>query len=561
MMKTTTRPTGDGWRLFLRLLPIIGIVWIHLFLRLHNIGTSLPYFIDEIRHIDRARIVWTFQDIHVSTTPSKFATYYWIGLFHIPEFPDPWIGRTPVALFSILGVAGTFALSKILFNRNTGLLAASMVAVWPFLVFFERLALTDPPTAAVAVITMWWSVMLAKRPTTGRAWVLGWLISLMIAGKLLSFPLLIGPFLAVAFFGSQPIQLRQPLWPQIKSIWQAYWPYIWRAASVFIIVWTAIMGLYMIRRLFDPSIRYIVDSYMYAETLSGERTYVEQNIERVWQILYYHWSLLLIGLSLVALGGLWSRSWRYATFFLLLTLPMTLFIIGIAKELSTRYLTIIGHLCAVGIAGGIMTIFKDWQPPRFTVLRSVPLALVGVWVFAFAVPFAYHAIVSPAELALPDRDRVEYFRNYTGWAVPEAFAIVVEDGAPPQNYDQPVVMAAMRICDHHPYYFLPTDLRGQVTVTCQPRIEGEGVTLRFERRYDWINAEAEAYGLIYVVAEQIPNKEGPVLIDPDYINGDVRLMGRFDRPFDGIPIDVYEVNTRRNIWGNQDRTIWQVILP
>lgn len=539
-MNIVTHRTADGWRLFLGLLPIIGIIWLHLFLRLHNIGDSLPYFIDEIRHIERARIVWTFEDIHISTTPSKFGTYYWLGLFGLPEYPDPWIGRAPVALFTILGIAGSFALGKTMFGRGSGLLAALMVSVWPFLLFFERLALTDPPTAAIVVITMWWSMVVAKRPTQSRALVLGGLISLMLAGKLLSMMLFLGPFMAIAFFGHDPFQLNRPWGPQIRNIQRLYWPYILRAGLVIAVVWGAIFGIYIIRRIINPHIRYIVDSYLY-EGATGEENFALQNIERVEQVLYYHWSLLLCGLAILAVATLWRRNWREPVFFLLLIVPFNIFLIIIARELSTRYLTIIAHLAAVGIAGGIVKFIDLWRNTRWVGLGYAPLGLALIWVVTFGLPFAVGAMQDPESLALPDRDQVEYFRNYTGYAIPEAFELVAEDSAATIADQEPVVMAVMRICDHHPYYFMPDDLRDELNVNCQPRAEGENHNLWFQRRYEWINAGTQQYGQVYLVAEQFPNPEGSIAIDPKRIKGSVKLMGRFERPHNGIPVDVYKI--------------------
>ncbi len=534
--------TNNGVRLFLSLLPMIGIIWVHLFLRWHNIGDSIPYFIDEIRHIERARIVWTFEDIHTSTTPSKFGTYYWLGLFGLPEYPSPWLGRAPIALLTILGVAGSYALGKMLFGRNAGLLAAAIITVWPFLLFFERLALTDPPTASVVVITTWWSVIVAKRPTKTRAVVLGLLICLMLAGKLLTIPLMIAPFLAVAFFGKYPLMMNRGLWPQIRQITHHYWPYMWRAGLIVSMVWGIILGFYRLRSLLDPNVRKLVDSYLYLDSVQGKANFIPQNIERVEQILFYHWSIVLCGLAVWAIVALWWRNWRQALFFLLLILPLSIFLIAIAKELSTRYLTITAHLAAVGIAGGLVTFARSWHPPRWEILRYTPIILLMVWMATFGLPFGLMATQNPKALALPHRDQVEYFQNYTGYAVPDAFLLVAEDNPiSPPTYDSPVVVAVLRICDYHPYYFMPPEIRDELTVTCQPRIEGQGLDARFRRRYEWINTQSEQHGLLYIVVEQFPNSDGPIAFDPRRINGFIQLLGRFERPYGGIPVEVYEV--------------------
>lgn len=554
-MNTVKHQSSTGWRLVLGLLPIMAIIWLHLFLRLHNIGDSLPYFIDEIRHIERARIVWTFQDFHTSTTPSKFGTYYWLGLFGLPEFPDPWIGRAPVALFTILGVAGTYALGKEIFGRNSGLVAALIVAVWPFLLFFERLALTDPPTASLIVITAWWSIIVAKHPTNRRAYILGVFICLMLAAKLLSGLLMIAPFLAVLLYGKYPLTFRKALWPQLVAIWRSYWPYIWRTSTVIVGVWGIILGTYLVRRIIDPKVGFIVDAYLYDGGIQEDKNYIMQNLERTEQVLIYHWSLLLVGLALFALVIIAQRNWRNFVFFTLLIFPLILFLIFIARELSTRYLTNIAHLCAVVIAGGVVQFAQTWQPKPSTFLRFVPLGLLIGWGISFSLPFAVKAMQDPQSLTLPERDRTEYFGNYTGYAIPDAFELVSDISQQDQYDEMPFVVAILRICDHHPNYFMPMELRGTMDVNCQPYFSAiSPLDGRVQKRYDRINAGAEEYGLIYVMVERFPPRYGDEIFDTRRIAGVTHFIGRFVRPYDGIPIEVYEVQNIFAIALNHENT-------
>ena len=132
---------STGFKTFLNILPIIGLLWLFFFLRLHDIADSLLFFVDETRHIERAQIIWSFSDLHTSTTPGKFLLYYWIGAFGLPDHETAWLARTPVALFAVVGAAGTFALARLLFSRFAGLLSIAILAVFPFMLFYERLSL------------------------------------------------------------------------------------------------------------------------------------------------------------------------------------------------------------------------------------------------------------------------------------------------------------------------------------------------------------------------------------------------------------------------------------
>ena len=176
----------SGLSKFSKLLPLIVMMWVFLFWRIHLIDVNMPYFIDELNHINRARIVWTFEDLHVSTTPGKFLLYYYLGLFDIPPNLPGWIARTATTLLSLIGAAGTYALAKTLFSRKAGLLALVLLSVFPFMVFHERLTLSDPLAASFAVVMVWWSLHFARKPSLHRANILGAMICVMLLGKILA---------------------------------------------------------------------------------------------------------------------------------------------------------------------------------------------------------------------------------------------------------------------------------------------------------------------------------------------------------------------------------------
>lgn len=542
MKASPTRPTTNGLQLLAQLLPIIVIIWVHLFLRWHHVGESMPYFIDEVRHVERARIVWTFQDIDTSTTPSKFGTYYWLGLFALPQYADPWLARVPIALFTALGVAGTFALGKFLFGYRGGLLAIVITTIWPFLIFFERMALTDPFAATLAVVTVWWSLVFAKYPNQRRALLLGVWINLMLAGKLLTVMLLIVPPLAIILFGKHPLVLQKPLWPQLRQIWHYYRPYLLRIGIVVGTVWTALLGFYQIRKWLYPDTRIIVQNYLYMDSLRGDAFYVPQNLERAGQVLYYYWSILLAGLAGLAIIVLWTQRWRILTLLMASILPLWVFLIAVAKELSTRYVTIVAHLIAVTIAGGILLF---WQSNFNRWIRYVPSGVLAIWGLIFALPTSLMIISQPERITLPERDTIEYFQNNTsGYEVEEALTFVAENGDAPRLADDPVVMAALRICDLDPNYLMSEPIRDDIEVQCQPRYPGDSITDVFHKRYDWINATAADYDVSYLVIERHESQADPIVLEPDRVIGYVGRIARFERPHDGTPIEVYEIRTR-----------------
>lgn len=550
-MTTTSpqRPFGDGLKQFKRLLPIVILFWIYFFLRAHAIADHLPIFIDEIHHLRRARAVWAFNDLHTSTTPSKFLLYYWLGAFQLPEFPPLWLVRTPVVITSLLGAAGTFALGKTLFSRRVGFAALIIVAVFPFILFYDRLSLTDQLTGSIAVVMTWWSVIVARRPTRRNATILAIIVNLMLAAKILSGPLLLIPFLAVALLGPKPIEFTKPLRDEINRIWGAYRPSIVRATIIIGVVWTTLIVFYQIRRFIDPEIPAIVDGYLYGGITrnigidTGEdldRSQINVNLERVKEVFQYLWSPLLVGLTLVGLAILTWRDWRKTLFLLSGILPLWIFVIFVAGQLNSRYLSVVGHLCAVVIAAGIFAISDEIAKPfpqsPLKNIAWIPVGLLALWVIGFGLPFARTAFDDPIALEIPRRDHREYFANYTGYALPDALNFILTSEPITSGHDVPFAAAIVRVCEFLPYH-MPPEKHDGIALECLPT-DSEFP----QERYDILNAELETYGALYLITEDYQIADEPAF-DPTKIDGDLQHLKTFHRPHDGVTVDVYRLSS------------------
>lgn len=540
---------GVGLKQFMRLLPLILVFWVYFFLRAHAIADHLPIFIDEIHHLRRARAVWAFNDLHTSTTPSKFLLYYWLGAFQLPEFPPLWLARTPVVITSLLGAAGTFALGRTLFSRRVGFLAMVVVAVFPFILFYDRMALTDQLTGSIAVVMTWWSVMVARYPTKQNATILGVVVCLMLAGKILSAPLLLVPFLAVGLLGEKPLELTKPLWNEVKRVWQAYRPEIIRASLIIGMVWTTLIVFYQIRRFIDPEIPAIVDGYLYGGAARNigidtgeelERSQISVNLERVKEVFQYLWSPLLVGLTLGGLLVLFWRYWRKTLFLLGGILPLWLFVTLVAGQLNSRYLSVVGHLCAVVIAGGVFTLHDEMDKlisnKSFKTVAWLPVGLLLVWVVGFGLPFANTAFDDPIALEIPRRDRREYFANYTGYALPDALNYVIESDPISSGVDIPFAAAIVRVCEFLPYH-LPPEKHDLIMIECLPTDSDFP-----EERYKVLQVQLEQFKALYLIVENYMIAEEPAL-DPTKVDGEFQHLATYKRPHNGVAVEVYQLST------------------
>lgn len=524
------RKHHSGLRKFSQLLPVICMMWVFLFWRVHLIDVNMPYFIDELNHINRARIVWTFEDLHVSTTPGKFLLYYYLGLFDIPPNLPGWIARTATTILTLIGAAGTYALARTLFSRNAGLLALVLLSVFPFMIFHERLTLSDPLTASFAVVMIWWSLHFARKPSLKKANILGAIICVMLLGKILAGPLVVMPLVAIVFMNGVKVQWREPLIPQFMTIWREYQPYLMRVFWINIIVWGILLSFYVGRGLIDPdNTNPIVDDYIY--TPEDRASQLEGNIEHMIEVFRYLWGIGLTLLSTIAISLLiWKR--RNTALYLLggiAILWVPLFVM--AARPNSRYLTLVGHLWIVVVAGGIYLawqMIKELPSPTQRLAVSTPILLLLIWAFSFGMNFSQTLITEPDEVGLPEAELNGYYRNFTGFALRDSLNYVVDQPPISDNTDEIVLVALTRACNFLPYH-IEDPAKLNLHIECLGRYT----------KYEDISRIFAEYGEVYAIWEQI---DPPTRIaDPRWIRGRMVLLKTYERPHDGFAVNVYRI--------------------
>jgi hypothetical protein len=529
---------GEGLRIFIGLLPVIGLLWGFFFLRLFAVDI-MPYFVDELRHVARGRLVWTFEDLDVSTTPRKIFLYYWLGFFNVPDVRPGWLARTAVAIFTLLGAAGTYATTRILFSRQVALASMAVLSIFPFMLFFDRLALSDPVTAALGIIVVWWSLLFIRRPNRHRTLVLGVLITLMLAAKVLALPLLIMPVLAVLLFSRQRLEVDRPLWPQVKEVWTYYYRKTFNGFLIIFGFWVFILTVYVIRRLSNPDeVSPIINSYLYTD--SDQST----NFFRIAEVLQLMWGPWLVVLLLLTVPVLLWRKPRQALFLLIGVTTMWVGVFLTANKLSTRYLTVVGHLWVIIIAAGAF-VTKDeiarWvKLPAFKAVAWTPVIVLAYWGVTFAGDFWITLVDEPDELALTQRDTHEYFRNQSGYALPDVLNDIADGKVLPvesRGSDVPVVEGIVRNCGFLTYHIeADTPIHVECYVyTHRHQDEWPEPDVQFAHMQD----NLERYGAMYVMVEQF--REARPVVKMEYLEEGVclKLLDTYERPFDGVPIELY----------------------
>ncbi len=122
-----------------------AIILLGFILRIYHL-TLLPVFVDEAIYIRWSQIMASEPTLRfLPLSDGKQPFFMWILMFIVKRMSDPLFAGRLLSVFSGLGtIVGVWALVYLLFkSQKAALLAALLVCVSPFSIFFDRLALVD----------------------------------------------------------------------------------------------------------------------------------------------------------------------------------------------------------------------------------------------------------------------------------------------------------------------------------------------------------------------------------------------------------------------------------
>ncbi|MBI5930239.1 MAG: glycosyltransferase family 39 protein [Chloroflexi bacterium] len=403
------------------ILPTALLILLAFFIRAHSIQ-ALPPFNDESLHIRRAEIIYKFTDRNLNMTLGKLLSYYWIGLFHPARLDAIFVGRTASALFALLGLAAAYSTARILFGRVGGWITLILAAFSPFLIFFDRLALSDGLTAALGMLVIWASLLMMRRANYGKrcplAILAGFLSGLVIVSKLLGLPMAGVPLVAV--FTLNHTKIRRI---NFQTLWQ-----ILRTHRDQLMTAYVTFGLVMLPFIWHIVDRTITGKYVNvvnnnlingaAEEKSPPQVLID-NLHSLWSanwVLHgsFLWIMMLAGVAFL----LWKRP-REGSYLILSTVLAWSMSVVFAADLSTRYLTLGVLPSLVIVAGAISLAIQEIakiniEKPALhvTMPERGAIAVLLVWLVWIPLPFINHAWNDPTKLHLPQADQWEYFGNF-----------------------------------------------------------------------------------------------------------------------------------------------------
>ena len=122
-------------------------------------------------------------------------------------------GRLASALAGAASAVTLYLLGRELATRTTGLVAGVLWALSPYSVFFSRVAADDMLLTLMAILAVWASVRLARRPTVAAGAWCGAALALAVFAKTTGVLLAIAPILALVMLGQRAAwrMYRRPL--------------------------------------------------------------------------------------------------------------------------------------------------------------------------------------------------------------------------------------------------------------------------------------------------------------------------------------------------------------
>lgn len=161
------------------------ITLIYFALRLPNL-TLQPVFADEAIYIRWAQVMKAEPTLRfLPSSDGKTPLFMWVMAPFFKIFSDPlFAGRLLSVISGFITLTGAFFLGWKFFNIRVGLWAGLLIAVTPFIVFFDRMALVDSMLAAFSLWSLILALFLIKHPRLDLSMFLGY----TLGGGLLTKP-------------------------------------------------------------------------------------------------------------------------------------------------------------------------------------------------------------------------------------------------------------------------------------------------------------------------------------------------------------------------------------
>lgn len=380
------------------LVVLLAISVLYFVVRLPHL-TLQPVFTDEAIYIRWAQVMKAEPSLRfLPLTDGKTPLFMWAMAPFLKVFSDPlFAGRLLSVLSGFLTLLGVTFLGWKFFNPRVGIWAAFLVAVTPFMVFFDRMALVDSMLTAFSIWSLNFALLLIKYKRLDLAMFLGYFLG---GGLLTKTPGIINmALLPVAFLTFK--------WKQPQRVNNFL-----KTVGLFAVAVVIGAGILNILRLgpgfYNLSSRDSDYRYSVPELLQHPLDPLLPHLKDVgyWMnnfltvpIMFLIFVSIILAVKRRNLTALTLVVWSLA--------PIVVLAAGI-KAFTARYILMTIPTLLILMAWGMDILLEKF---KFYQLRKVGLMIVVVPVFAFM--FDYHLLDNPATASLPAGERNGYLENWT----------------------------------------------------------------------------------------------------------------------------------------------------
>lgn len=359
---------------------------------------AFPPFMDEVLHLQVTEQMARLSPL-VSADLGRLFTVWSFALFY-PLGSDPiWVARLVTLLAALPGFAAVIALGRTLGGRPSGLLAGLLVLFSAYHHFFERLALADPISSALALVALAFAARLSRRADWRDAALCGLALFAAFGAKTNALPYFAIPVIAA-------LTLRPPGagWRR-RAIWAGVALAVGLGLSTALVAALALFGYdYVLNSFaFVATNTWTFDAVPAAPLLDAGR--ILGNTARTLDMLNVY-----AGPAMIAAGALGVAALaRRRRGFLPLAFLLPVAVLWFSRPQETRYwaapvATL--WLAAVVAAAPLL---------RHRRARLTAVALAGIWALTYGLPFMLDA-AQPHTLAgrLPFADFSQYAASDAG---------------------------------------------------------------------------------------------------------------------------------------------------
>lgn len=383
------------YRWFLTLFLLISLLFFAV--RLPNL-TSQPIFVDEAIYIRWSQLMKSDAALRfVSMTDGKTPFYMWTLIPFLKVFDDPlYAGRLLSVLAGFTTLLGVAFLSFYFFNSRIALWASLLVAITPFILFFDRMALVDAMLSAGIVWTLCLLLLLQRHARLDLSMLAGLTAGISILVKTPG--LIIGYLMPLSF-------IAMPLKGSLKKNF-------FRRAGLLLLVFIIMQVIFNLLRL-GPGFENLHSrdqDYIFTvgEVISHPLNPLLGNINRV-----FNYSSFYIGFVLMVLilyGGFVTikKLDRNGLAVMLWGIFSILIAASFIKPFTARYI-----LFAIPPLLIIASIAIDDVYQKFIDRKSFILPLLIIVIASYPAYFIFNSLKDPFKTPLRGEEYSGYFREWT----------------------------------------------------------------------------------------------------------------------------------------------------